>query len=131
MKLDYLVASESAFFSDDEKVSIIKIFDTFTLQSKKNLPDKLPPLPAFFISGKVSGDYGEGLRVLLFSPSGELVMKETAMKASALNQPHFNFIINVLNLVAEEEGDYSATIKDFTGKTTLVKDVTLFKVSYK
>ena len=130
MNLDYIIAAETAFFSDDKRVNIIKVFEKIKLTKKGEPKEDLPVPPfSFSIVGKVSGDYGDGVSVLILDKDGEVVLKETKIEAAEHEKDFFNFIIQVNGLLLKNDGNYVVTVKDFDGKNTISEKHKLFSVT--
>ncbi len=128
MKLNYIVAAESAFFSDDQRVSIIKIFNGFSIQKNNTLETSLQLLPPFTIVGRVDDDYGEGLRFSVVSESKEELVKEIIINADEKGKEDFTFVINLPALNIKESGDYFALVKDFEGKKIISNNIKIFTI---
>lgn len=125
MTLDYIIAAETAFFSDDQRLNIIKIFQKIVitlLNPEKESTASFPVLPNFSAAGKVSGDYGNGVRIEIVHESGEIMLKNTLLEATEKDKEFFNFVLIVNNLILKE-GKYYAEIKDHAGKKIIGKEI--------
>lgn len=108
--LDYLVAAETAFFSDDGRVSLIRIFRKITLKKIGEGEIQEEPRGSFAISGKITGNYGKGINLqLLHSIKGEIITK-IFIEAEEKQKEFFNFIA-VMSNIPLVEGSYSVMVE--------------------
>jgi hypothetical protein len=120
LKLDFVLTSEVAFFDESVRISIIQVLEIFRIK-KSTDANKPVSLGKFAISGRVSGNYGDGIILKVFSESGNVLIKETPIKARQLNKPYFTFIADVRGVVVSEVGDYFITITGISGEKVVEK----------
>ena len=123
--LDHVFAAETAFFSEDQRVSIIRIFEK--IKTVKNLSSEKTSVmfPYFSIAGKVTGDYGKGVNIGVVHEDGSEMIKEVLVKAGEEGKPFFNFIVNVTNIILKK-GKYNVVVKNEKG--VLVGKRNIFEV---
>ncbi len=126
MQLDYIIAAESAFFSEDGRISIIKIFEKINLSGGNE--NSIPPTINFSMAGKVSGVYGKGIRISILKKDSKVAMEEIVIGAKELNKDFFNFIVLVNGFILETEGDYTVSIKNYEGDVFIVDNKKIFSV---
>ncbi|MCF7843800.1 hypothetical protein K9M47_02805 [Candidatus Gracilibacteria bacterium] len=124
LSLDYVVAAETAFFSEDQRLSIIRIFKEIKVEKDKIEHDSTV-YPFFSIAGKVTGDYGEGVIVGVIHDNGEAMINEVMVKAGEKNKSFLNFIVNV-STIPLKIGTYFVVVKDEKGE--LIEKNGLFDV---
>ena len=131
MKLDYVIVSDTAFFSEDKRASIIKIFNKLSFKEPDTPLEEGEVImtPPFAITGRVSGDYGDGISIEVYDSQNNLVIKNTKIKATELNKSEFNFIADISTGVKAVEGFYSIQVKDYLGETNISGKIQLFSVS--
>jgi hypothetical protein len=127
MQLDYLIAAETAFFSEEGRISIIKIFEKINLSGGDE--KSTPPVINFSLTGKVTGDYGKGVRVTILDKNLKIVMQEVTVDAKELNKDFLNFIVIVNGVILENDGDYTATIRNYEGDLIVSENKRLFSVT--
>lgn len=118
--INFLHVCENAFFSDDNKLSLIKIFNEITLEkSKIETKDGEPevtPFFAFYAALNFSGAFDKDStdKISILDPSdkevGSFLLSSVDRKDVLKDKT--NFIINIPNLPLKTAGKYKIVIKD-------------------
>lgn len=126
MKLLYALLCDQAFLSIDRKVNIIGVFETINAQSFPVNHNK------FTLVGSIAASSEKfKLAVDIISEKTKLsILKDVQERAvnlpSSEGKRNFNFIIEILNTVFPEAGNYSVEVQ-IDGKTISSQNLLLAK----
>lgn len=104
-KLVFLHVCDNAFFSKDNKLNVIGIFDNVTTNGP------LAMLPKFSIAFGLLGEITGSISLEVISPAGKTIINAPIFKPLDTTKLKTNLVLNLINITFQEFGSYKILIK--------------------